>query len=110
MSDKSVQTTLFVPMRQYFRPHGQSTMGHLVIADACTPKRLIQLEWIATEHIEFTIEVLITGAVNLCMDNGDFDYKYMVVAPEQVNTTVLELIDNFDLQDYRRLSATIASD
>jgi hypothetical protein len=48
--------------------------------------------------------------VNICMDDGSFDYKYEVVPHPDVNTKVLELIDNFNLQDYRNAATLQASD
>jgi hypothetical protein len=109
MSDPQSNDTLFVPTRQYFRPNGHSVMGHLIIPDARTPARCAQLEWIANEHIEFTIEVF-PNTVNICMDDGEFDYKFEVVPPENVNDKVLEMIDSFNVQDYRNASILQASD
>jgi hypothetical protein len=104
------ETTLFVPMRRYFRPNGHSEMGHLIIPDARTPDRLSRLEWIASEHIEFTMEAF-PNMANICMDDGSFDYKYEVVMHQEVNAKVLEMIDNFNLQDYRNAaSRLLASD
>jgi hypothetical protein len=108
MPENIDETTLFVPMRRYFRPNGHSEMGHLIIPDARTPDRLSRLEWIASEHIEFTMEAL-PDMVNICMDDGEFDYKYAVVSADKVNVTVLELIDNFNLQDYRNAAASFAN-
>jgi hypothetical protein len=109
MPENTDEATLFVPMRRYFRPNGHSEMGHLIIPDARTPDRLSRLEWIANEHIEFTMEAF-PDMVNICMDDGSFDYKYEVVSHQNVNTKVLELIDNFNLQDYRNAATLLASD
>jgi hypothetical protein len=109
MPENTDETTLFVPMRRYFRPDGHNEMGHLIIPDARTPDRLARLEWIASEHIEFTIEAF-PDMTNICMDDGSFDYKYEVVPHQEVNAKVLELIDNFNLQDYRNAATLLASD
>jgi hypothetical protein len=107
MTKPTDDTTLYVPMRQFFRPNGESKKGQLMIPGARTPARLSQLEWIANENIEFTIEVLNGGMVNLCMDDGEFDFAYAVVTPANVNIKVLVFIDTFSVEDYRRAAAVI---
>ena len=87
-------------MRRYFRPNGQSRSGKLIIPDAYRPERVLRLEVIENEGIEFTLEVFDHG-VNICMDDGTFDYKFEFVTSDQVNETVLRLIDGFDVHHYR---------
>jgi hypothetical protein len=107
MSD-SDDATLYVTMRRYFPPNGYSEVGQLIIPDARNTARLAQLYLIAKEGIEFTMEVLNGGMVNLCMDDGEFDYQYAVVTPTYVNAKVLELIDSFNIEDYHKAAAVFA--
>jgi hypothetical protein len=97
--------TLYVTMRRYFPPNGYSEVGQLSIPDARSATRLAQLELIAKEGIEFTMEVLNGGMVNLCMDDGTFDYRFDVVKPTLVNERVLLFIDNFSIEDYHKVAA-----
>lgn len=99
---------LFIPMRQYFRPDGHSKTGTLVIKNAYTIARQNAIEVIQQAGIEFTLESSVGGMVNICMDDGTFDYKFELVTSEQVNDTVLRLIDEFNLDDYRAASAAYA--
>jgi len=94
---------LVVPMRRYFPPNGQSQLGQLIIINAYTPERADKLKQIIDPvrgGMEFTIEVLSMGMVNICLDTGESDYRFEVVTPEQVNDKVLELIDTFDLNAF----------
>lgn len=96
---------LYVPVRKYFRPDGQSKGGFLIISSAATPERKRRVHEITEViGIEFTLEEFPTE-VNICMDTGDFDYQFELVAPEQVNATVLRLIDEFDVANYRAAAA-----
>jgi hypothetical protein len=104
MSDPD-DATLYVTMRRYFPPNGYSEVGQLSIPGAQNTARLAQLELIAKEGIEFTMEVLNSGMVNLCMDDGTFDYQFDVVGPTLVNERVLLFIDNFSVEHYRKVAA-----
>lgn len=97
----SESTELRVPCRRYFRPHGRFQNGWLVIPDGYRPDRLLILNVIVHEGIFFTIEDMPFGQWNVCMDDGTFDYKTEIVAAKRVNTTVLKMIDDFDVRRYR---------
>lgn len=104
-----VMAPLLVPMRRYFPPDGGSQLGELTIINAYTPERVEQIKRIREAGMEFTIEVLSMGMVNICLDTGESDYRFEVVTPEKVNAKVLELIDTFDLDKFRAYQANAAA-
>jgi hypothetical protein len=93
---------LRVPCRKYWKPHGRSQNGWLIIPDGYSPERQLMLDVIAHEGIWFTIEDMDFYMVNLCMDDGTFDYVYQVIGTDKVNDAVLKLIDEFDVHRYRQ--------
>ena len=98
---------LQLPLRAYFRPYGESRTNILTIPGAWTENRQQQLDQIKSAEIEFTVEAFPT-CMNICMDDGKFDYKYELVPTDAVYNTILRLIDEFDIEDYRRAAATHA--
>ena len=92
---------LRVPCRRYFKPHGRSQNGWLVIPDGYRPDRQLMLDVIAHEGIFFTIEDMPFDQWNVCMDDGTFDYVTRIVSGDNVNATVLAMIDDFDVRRYR---------
>jgi hypothetical protein len=98
---------LQVPVKEYFRPDGRSEAKEITIPDGWTEQRAAALGLLNDEEIDLTVERF-PAMVNICLDDGDFDYKYEVVPPHKVDATILRLLDEFDLEDYRRAATVMA--
>lgn len=100
-------TTLRVPARMYKRPNGSWEEGNIDIPGALTEHRASQLKTILDEELFFTMEYMPIGnMVNICLDDGDFDYRFELVSntDAKVFESVLSIIDNFDVEAYRKAS------
>lgn len=96
-----MSTDLIVKGRRYHRPRGDIEEGNFTIPNANTDERLAKLDLIEKTGLFFTVEFLPTGLINLCLDDGKFDFKFEVTpnGPELIDK-VLEIIDEFDVEKY----------
>lgn len=96
-------TDLKVPGIQYHRPGGSREYDFLIIPNAYTVDRKNIIQVLQNQGIDITFEFVFGGTVNVCLDNGDFDYKSELVKNgPPLFDCVLKLIDDFDYEDYVR--------
>jgi hypothetical protein len=98
---------LQVPVKEYFRPNGRSEAKEITIPDGWTEQRAAALNALNDEEIDLTVERF-PAMVNICLDDGDFDYRYEVVPLDQLHATILRLLDEFDVKDYHRAATVMA--
>lgn len=101
---------LYVPLTQHKRPDGRTVDGAIGIPDSASGDSTRKLNEILKLGLHFTAEVLADGqiALTLTSNKEEFDYKYELVenapatefTPSPVGVKVLEIIEQFDKEDY----------
>lgn len=98
--------TMFeLPIVYYLPPNGVRTFG---VLDVPYSREIADKSSLLNDlGIGITME-LVFGQVNVCLDDGDFDYKFKLFpnGPELIDG-VVKLVTEFDVNDYhaRRLDA-----
>jgi hypothetical protein len=85
--------------------NGASTDGELGIElpqDASLADYQSRLDLITETGLFFTAELMSPGMINVCLDDGEFDYKFEVLPnDERLHQGMLAIIATFDVDDYR---------
>jgi hypothetical protein len=92
-----------IPMAEYKRPNGFHETIHLPVActdEAECDKLREKLAKLHELNITITGE-LMGGMCNVCLDDGNFDYKFEIYGPEDFPDKVKQLVLNFDEEDYK---------
>lgn len=95
---------ILVPVVEYIRPNGARSHSAVLVNKDINDCALFsdQLETMKNLGVEITVEDVLDGIVNVCLDDGFFDYKYLTVKSNELASTVARLVDEFDVMDYAR--------
>lgn len=97
---------LVVPIRRIRRHRNKIEDGLLTIEDAHTEKREAILETIRQCGIVITVEAMEPQCwSNICLSTDLYDYRTQYVALEDTQSTILSMIDEFDISDFNEFMA-----
>lgn len=108
---RQAEVPFTIPVVEYVRPSGRKVRGGNVVPEEyMAPEKFAVLEAklaeMDNEGITITVEDVGNRQRNVCLDNGEFDYKYELFRfDEEYDKKVAELVMNFDVHDYRKAMA-----
>lgn len=95
-----------IPVTLYIRPNGGRTRDELLVSEEYASDE----EWAKVEEnlvlfgkygITVTAEEVGGHQINVCLDDGDFDYKFeLFPGNDKLITGIVGLVRDFDEQDY----------
>lgn len=91
--------TIKIPAVEYVRPNGVRNLGGWLApySDELRDK----IKELIDCNIEITVELVFGNMVNVCFDDGDFDYKYELIPNDsELVGHVTDLVLAFDKEDY----------
>lgn len=93
--------TMEIPGVRYHRPDGHREDGKWTVP--YTPETERNIKRMTELGIEITCEFIPGGLINVCLDDGTFDYKFELFpnTPELADK-LGKLVHDFDEEDYRR--------
>lgn len=91
----------YIPGIRYHRPNARREEGHFELPTVDNLQA--KFNEIDEAHIEITAELMVGNVVNVCFDNGDFDYKFFLWGndPELVEGLTKAILE-FDADDYAK--------
>lgn len=100
-----------IPVMLCIRPNGRRQPDTMLVpekyrTDEYWPKIEENLVLLGKYGIDITAEQIGGNQVNVCLDDGDFDYKFEIFpGSEKLLEGITELVLNFDEQDYLKAKA-----
>lgn len=97
-----------IPVVMFLRPNGRRAPGAIEVpAEYETPEKIGELNSklasLAEHGIMITTEDIPGDAANVCLDDGEFDYKVeLFPLDETLAKRITELVLSFDEEDYLR--------
>ena len=96
-----------IPVVQYMRPNGRKQQGSIVVPEEFRTDQLKEkLALLAKHGIAITQEDVGGNQANVCLDDGDHDYKFELFSlDENYGKKVMQLVLDFDEADYLKAKA-----
>lgn len=96
---------VIIPMSEYVKPNGFREVVYLPAEcanQAQADKFTANLALLHKHHIDVTGEIVSEHMCNVCLDDGDFDYKFELFEVDGFVDKVRDLVLDFDEADYLR--------
>lgn len=93
-----------IPVTMFVRPFGRKHQGSIWVPEGTDIELLeAKLAEMAECGVYVTSEEISTTEVNVCLDDGDFDFKVeLFAADETINQKITDLVLSFDVAEYRK--------
>jgi hypothetical protein len=104
---KQAEVTAHIPVVQYMRPRGLKHEGFIVVPEEFQTDQLKEKLALLVKHgIRITQEDVGCNQVNVCLDDGDHDYKFELFSFDgDYGKKVMQLVLDFDEADYLKAKA-----
>jgi hypothetical protein len=106
---KQAEVPLTIPVMLCIRPNGRRVPDAMTVPEDYLDRATIieaKLAELDSVGITITAEQIGGNQVNVCLDDGEFDYKYeLFPGDEKLLNGITELVLNFDVYDYRKARA-----
>lgn len=104
-SEKEEVVPPTIPVTMFIRPNGKRHQGSIWVPEGTDLERLeAKLAEMVECGVIVTSEEISPTEVNVCLDDGDFDYQVELFrADETINQKITDLVLAFDPEDYRKV-------